>query len=143
MNVEQLPKKDLIAFGKRIRRLREKHNVTQMDLANAIGFTSTGTVSQIENGNRGVSFKNAKKIADFFGVSQAELLAEKEMSRESAAAARLLEKLPIKKRRAMLRKIEAELGNKYGNLTGRGESACSMLSMWDRDCRMGKKMKWS
>ena len=112
MDMDRVSKEDLLIFGKRIKMLRQKHDVTQMDLAKAVGYTSTGTISQIENGQRGVSFKRIPRFANFFGISKAELLSEKEFSREAAMAARLLERLSVNKRNKLMLVIKKEYESK-------------------------------
>lgn len=48
-------------------RLREKKNLTQEELANALGVSSS-TIAMYEIGERMPRLKFAKKIADFFEV---------------------------------------------------------------------------
>ncbi len=51
----------------RVRELREKHNITQEELAKAVGVTRQ-TIIAIEKGKYDPSLKLAFKIARFFGV---------------------------------------------------------------------------
>lgn len=41
-------------FGKKIKQLRRIRGTTQVELAKELGFTSTGTISQVKNGIRGL-----------------------------------------------------------------------------------------
>jgi DNA-binding XRE family transcriptional regulator len=41
--------------GERLRFFRELHNITQTEIAQKLGYTSTGTWSLIENGIRGLN----------------------------------------------------------------------------------------
>jgi len=54
-------------LGKKIKTLRTARGITQVELARALGFTSTGAISQVENGLRGLMFEsiiNAAKVLD-------------------------------------------------------------------------------
>jgi len=53
---------------RRIAALRENFNMTQADLAEALGFRDRQTVSTIETGDRKVSAPELVKLADIFGV---------------------------------------------------------------------------
>ena len=66
-------------LGKKIRTLRELTETTQMDLAAAIGMTSTGAISQVEAGSKGMTVEKIKKTAVFFGVHPATLFSDVEM----------------------------------------------------------------
>jgi transcriptional regulator with XRE-family HTH domain len=59
-------------LGKAIRRLREKHELTQEDLAEAAGIT-VRTLSQLETGNANPTWATVGDIALALGVSMAEL----------------------------------------------------------------------
>ena len=52
----------------RLRRLREEHNWSQVELANQLAFKDRQTISAIENGERKISADELVKIADLFGV---------------------------------------------------------------------------
>jgi len=69
-------------LGKKIRILREMVEMTQMDLANALGYTSTGMVSQIETGAKGMDPEKIIKAAKIFGVHPSVLISDVEMTRE-------------------------------------------------------------
>lgn len=51
----------------RLAELREKRNMTQEQLANALGM-STSAIAMYETNKRIPTLKRAKKIAEFFGV---------------------------------------------------------------------------
>lgn len=61
-------------IGKKIRILRKAKKYTQNGLGEALGYTSTGTISQIENGARGLPLPSMMKLAKFLGVHPAVLL---------------------------------------------------------------------
>jgi putative transcriptional regulator len=56
---------------------RTKHNLTQKQVATAIGLTKQG-YSHIERGYRNPSWKLQKRLEQFFGIPASELLAEGE-----------------------------------------------------------------
>jgi transcriptional regulator with XRE-family HTH domain len=72
-------------FGKKIRHLRKLQDVTQMDLARALGMTSSGAISQVENGTKGLAFENVGKAAMFFGVHPCELLSSNHANKDDLA----------------------------------------------------------
>jgi len=58
-------------LGKKIKTLRTARGITQVELARALGFTSTGAISQVENGLRGLTFEsimNAAKVLEVHPV---------------------------------------------------------------------------
>jgi len=67
-------------IGKRIRILREKAEMSQVELARLIGLTSSGIISQVENGERGLKGENLAKVAEIFGVEEIALTASKDLS---------------------------------------------------------------
>jgi transcriptional regulator with XRE-family HTH domain len=60
--------KHRLALGRKIKYLRELNNITQMELAKALGYESTGTISQIENGERGMKAEKMVLAANFLGI---------------------------------------------------------------------------
>lgn len=56
------------AIGKKIRQLRKLQDVSQVELATAIGMSSTGAISQVEQGVKGLKMTSLIKAARFFGV---------------------------------------------------------------------------
>jgi transcriptional regulator with XRE-family HTH domain len=74
-----MEKEFLKEFGKRVRYLRELTNTTQEDLRKAMGYTSTGTISQIENGSKGMKLESIAKAATFFSIHPAILMSSVSM----------------------------------------------------------------
>ncbi len=52
----------------KIKELRKEHNVTQEDLAGAVGVTRQ-TIISLENGKYNASLKLAYKIAKYFSIA--------------------------------------------------------------------------
>ena len=71
-----------IVIGKRIKHLRLKNDMTQMDLAALMNFKSSGIISQIENGERGLKRDNIFKAADIFMIEPAVLMAKVDIQNE-------------------------------------------------------------
>jgi len=61
-----------LALGNRIKRLREKADLSQEGLAEKVKLTQT-SISLIETGKRGVSITTLQKIANALGVKVSEL----------------------------------------------------------------------
>jgi transcriptional regulator with XRE-family HTH domain len=59
-----------------LKTLRKSQDISQEFLANEIGI-SRPTYLQIENGNREITVSEARKIAEFFGISLEDFLAER------------------------------------------------------------------
>jgi transcriptional regulator with XRE-family HTH domain len=76
-----MEKNFLVEFGKRIHTLRELTNTTQEDLRKALGFTSTGAISQVENGTKGMKFEAVLKSASFFGIHPMLLISNGNLSK--------------------------------------------------------------
>ncbi len=55
-------------IGERIRECRKLKNMSQSELAEAIGV-SDNTISNMETGNNNVKLENIEKVANFFKVS--------------------------------------------------------------------------
>jgi transcriptional regulator with XRE-family HTH domain len=64
---------ELVAFGARVRALREAAEKTQEELAHVAGLHWT-YVGQIERGERNATFKNVLKLARGLGVDAAQLV---------------------------------------------------------------------
>jgi transcriptional regulator with XRE-family HTH domain len=62
-------------LGKKIKTLRTARGITQVELARALGFTSTGAISQVENGLRGLMFESIINVAKVFDVHPVFLMA--------------------------------------------------------------------
>ena len=58
-------------LGNEIRRLRKQRGMSQLELAQKLGFTSAGTVSQYENGYNDPDEEALKRINELFGVNLA------------------------------------------------------------------------
>ena len=61
-------------FGEKLRKLRRQHKTTMKELADALGFTSHGSVSDLESGRNKPSMEVALKISRLFNVSLDQLL---------------------------------------------------------------------
>lgn len=70
-----------MSLGKRIALLRNKKNITQEHLANALGI-ARATIAMYETDKREPDNTNLKKIADFFGVSIDYLLGRKNIKNQ-------------------------------------------------------------
>lgn len=57
-------------LGRKIKLLREIKGMDQMDLAYALGYNSSGMISLIERGVRGMSKKRIAAAAEVFGVHE-------------------------------------------------------------------------
>lgn len=64
---------ELVAFGRRICKLREAAGLTQEALAHAAGLHWT-YVGQIERGERNLTYKNVLKLARGLGVEPPDLM---------------------------------------------------------------------
>ncbi|MEX1141624.1 MAG: helix-turn-helix transcriptional regulator [Thermoleophilaceae bacterium] len=64
---------ELVAFGERVRELREAAGMTQEGLAHAAGLHWT-YIGQIERGERNLTYKNVLKLARGLGVEPSELM---------------------------------------------------------------------
>ena len=57
-----------------IKRLRKQHNMTQQELAEAVGYTSKSMIAQIENGKVDLPQSKIMEFASVFGVKPGELM---------------------------------------------------------------------
>ena len=71
-------------LGKKIRKLRTTSGKTQVELAKELGFTSTGAISQIENGLKGLKVESIVKAAEVFGVHPFVLMTPYDLGQEEA-----------------------------------------------------------
>ena len=66
--------KAIRGFGKKLRILRLKRNLTLKELAHELGYIAHGYISEIESGKKKPTVDFALKVADFFGVTTDQLL---------------------------------------------------------------------
>ena len=64
-------------FGERIKKLRENNNLTQKELANALGITQSA-LSKYEKGERLIKLQFIKRLSEYFGVTEGEIIGKKE-----------------------------------------------------------------
>lgn len=88
MKSEEVDYKSIL--GKKIRQLRGLTGTTQMDLAHHLGFSSTGAISQVESGSKGLTIENIHRTAEFFGVHSAALFSPVEMTDDDLTIMRIL-----------------------------------------------------
>jgi transcriptional regulator with XRE-family HTH domain len=68
-------------IGKKIKLLRKDvKKISQVELGKALGYTSSGTISQIETGERGLQLASMMKVAKFFNVHPAVLISPIEIT---------------------------------------------------------------
>jgi transcriptional regulator with XRE-family HTH domain len=61
-------------FGQKLRALRKKHQLTLKQLAEALGHSAHGYLSELETGAKLPSLELVIKLADFFEVTTDQLL---------------------------------------------------------------------
>ncbi len=69
------------AIGSRIRELRTKHRISQEQMAEHLN-TSRQRYARLENGQVDISYVIIKKIADYLGVSTAEITDAEQENKE-------------------------------------------------------------
>lgn len=62
-----------MSFGKNVRFLRMKNDMSQEDLANKLGYKALSTIAKWESGVAEPSVRTVKKVAEIFGVDFREL----------------------------------------------------------------------
>ena len=67
---------ELLAFGRRLRRLRRQAEMTQESLAHAANLHWT-YIGQVERGERNLTYKSILKLARGLGVKPADLVPER------------------------------------------------------------------
>ncbi len=75
--IEKIKKDDTNYYkvlGEKFRELRLERSLSQTDVMEALGWTSTGAVSLVEQGKRGMSFQNIAKSAKLLNVPVAVLM---------------------------------------------------------------------
>jgi transcriptional regulator with XRE-family HTH domain len=78
------------SIGKKIRTFRKLRDVSQVELAKQLGYTSTGTLSQVETGIRGMDIDKLPTLARILDVPLAVLVSDIDMTEDEV---RLLLKL--------------------------------------------------
>ena len=63
-----------VLIGRNVKRLRKQAGLTQQELAEELGYSNSGPISQIELGKRPISKKSILKLADLLGVHIAEIM---------------------------------------------------------------------
>lgn len=58
-----------MTLGEKIRQQREAKGMTQLELAQKIGYTTTGAISLIESGKRDISIDKVREIAKALDVT--------------------------------------------------------------------------
>ena len=69
-------------LGNKIRILRQLHEMTQVEVADALGYESSGILSLIESGKSGMKREKIYKAAELFGVHPAVLMSPQEFDDE-------------------------------------------------------------
>lgn len=73
-------------FGVRLKRCREAANMSQLELARAIGYNSKAAISKIENGQRDMPRSLIQLAADALGISPLALMTDDINSSASESA---------------------------------------------------------
>ena len=68
------------AMGQRIKQLRRQKNMTQTELAEAVGYSAVSTVCHIEKGDHDLTQSKIKKFAEVLGVSPTWLITGEDTS---------------------------------------------------------------
>jgi transcriptional regulator with XRE-family HTH domain len=103
-------------IGNRLRALRQARDMTQAELARALGTQQTA-ISQVELGNRGLTVQQVVKLAKALRVSTDAVLGPSNGSQDEAlprdrkliSRLRQIERLPRAEKQALLRTIDAFL----------------------------------
>ena len=61
-------------FGTKLRALRKRHQMTLMELADALGYTAYSYLSEVETGKLNPSLELALKVSRLFNVTLDQLL---------------------------------------------------------------------
>jgi HTH-type transcriptional regulator, competence development regulator len=75
MGIEKKYKKEVVAFGKRLRNLRQEKGWSQLDLEIESGINRT-EISRIENGLKNIEFMTIVKLADTLGINMGDFFTE-------------------------------------------------------------------
>ncbi len=85
-----------------LKKLRQKHNISQEFLAKKIGL-SRPTYAQIEKGERKMLVEEAQKLARFFGLSLEDFLVEKENLSPKIKLEKKVKQVKLKKQKQEMR----------------------------------------
>jgi len=95
-------------LGKKIRVLRKMRDMSQIELAKELGFTSTGAISQVENGFKGMKMESIFKAAKALGVHPIVLMTPYDMKKEDIEIASALFKF-FEKRSVLPRQVRTSI----------------------------------
>ena len=127
----------LMEVGKRIRARRKALGISQQELAEAVGYTQKGMISQIENGKVNMSMDKAIAIADYLGMKPHELLKE---TKERAELDQIIEEIQnyspdnlirLRAYMELIRSVETwqqQSGTVEGGGSGSASTVASVLS---------------
>lgn len=68
-------------YIKNVKFLRKKHEMTQSDMAELLGFRGKSSLCAVETGKVGMSIDNFVKLADYFGVTLDQMV-KQDLSKE-------------------------------------------------------------
>lgn len=98
-----------MTVGEKVKMLREALNMTQEELAKAVGYKTRSSITKIETGESDPTQKKLMRLADVLGVSPAELLGDSDdrpaapaKTMEARILARGVDKLPEAERERAL-----------------------------------------
>lgn len=70
-----MPDDEYLALGRALAALRKRAGIKQTDVADAVGITST-FVSQVERGQRGLSWRTLNRVLAVYGARLRDLVDE-------------------------------------------------------------------
>ena len=104
------------SIGSRIKAAREERNLSQMDLAKALGFQTATAISLIESGERGVPATILQKLSDILHRDIKYFLGQDETAKVDVQVALRADKdLSPEDKDAILRFIELAKSRKKSN----------------------------
>lgn len=109
MNIPEIKYKFI---GSKIKEARKEIEISQKELAKALGFESSTSISLIEAGERKVTVEDLEKIADFFHRDIKYFLGQEEQITDILVALRADKDLTEGDKKALLRFIELAKGRK-------------------------------
>jgi transcriptional regulator with XRE-family HTH domain len=99
------PKLFKVILGKKLRALRMRKKISQVQLAKELGFKSTGTISLVENGIKGLKVESILRAAKALDVHPIVLITPDEFSKDEIELVSLLFRF-FDKRRTQTDRIE-------------------------------------